>query len=158
MNDPQIGAQVSGQVRAADLVFISKIGTPDPALSLKLGIASGSQVIDLAQVDRIAPAILGIPSVKSPQVTGALHGSYVGWHHSGPRQLGREALMEMLGNRPEGLFRFKGFVAHDAETAWEVQCVGASISVKPLAEPRMTQVVGIGLSSRITKPEIEDWW
>ena len=63
-----------------------------------------------------------------------------------------------LEDRPKALFRFKGFVGHDGCSAWEVHCVGPSVSVKPLKGPRETQVVGIGLAERLTQGELTAWW
>lgn len=156
--DPQIGAQVAGQVQAADLVCLSKTEGATAALSLQLGIQSGAQVFDLAQVEALAPVLFGLPAPTLPAVPKAPHGTYIGWHHSSDRRMPFEDLKQKLAVRPENLFRFKGFVAHDAATAWEVQCVGPTVSLKPLKAPHQTQVVGIGLAKRITEAQIEAWW
>jgi len=155
--DVQIGAQVAGQVQAADLICVSKLDAPDPALMLRLAVESATEVIDLAQIHSLAPAIFGV-SAATPQITGAPHGAYTGWHHAGDCRMDRNSLMALVKNRPDGLFRFKGFVGHDDKSAWEVQCVGNSVSIKSLNAGRDTQVVGIGLEARITPAQIEAWW
>jgi G3E family GTPase len=156
--DSQIGAQVAGQVRAADLICLSKTTGPEAALSLKLGIQSGAQVFDLEEFDHLAPLLFGLKVGDVPQVIGAAHKAYVAWHHSGGAGQSHANLMAKLEARPEGLFRFKGFVAQDDNSAWEVHCVGPSVSVKALKTAYQTQVVGIGLAERITVEQIAAWW
>lgn len=156
--DDQIGAQVAGQVSAADLVLLSKLAAPDPGLALRLQVQSRALVVDLAQVDAVASIIFGVAERAVPNVSLAQHADYVGWSDaSGPR-LEYPALMEKLESRPKGLFRFKGFVSHDASSAWEVHCVGPSVNVKPIKAAQATQVVGIGLKAETSAAEISEWW
>ncbi len=156
--DPQIGAQVAGQVTAADLVCVSKSVTTDAALKLKLNIQSGSQVFDLNEIDDLAPVLFGVSDAQVPQGVQTPHRPYVAWHYEGSDFMDHAGLMARLAARPKALFRFKGFVGHTAETAWEVHCVGPTVSVKPLPEARQTALVGIGLAERITQDEIARWW
>ena len=157
-SDPQIGVQVSKQVRSADLVLVSKQKTSNPALVVPLGMESGSQVIDLANIDRLAPAVFGVCPIAAPEVRVAPNSAYAAWHHASDRQMERSTLMQMLQQRPAGLFRFKGFVGRDEESSWEVQCVGSTIGLKRLVGRKDTQVIGIGLAERISTHEIEQWW
>jgi hypothetical protein len=82
----------------------------------------------------------------------------VGWDHSGTEHTTRDRLIAHLSIRPAGLFRLKGFVGHDAESAWEVHVVGPSVDIKPMPGARGTQIVGIGLEARLSRDEIADWW
>ncbi|MGB3243284.1 MAG: GTP-binding protein [Sulfitobacter sp.] len=157
-DDPLIGAQVAGQVQAADLVCLSKTAGPDAALSLKLGIESGAQVFDLNDIDELAPILFGVTPQAVSDLPRPLHRAYIGWDHSSDLTLNHAELAEKLAVRPKALFRFKGFVGHDAGSAWEVHCVGPTVSIKALKEPRLTQVVGIGLADQLTKAEITKWW
>ena len=156
--DSQIGAQVAGQVNAADMVLISKLAVPDPGLALRLGVQSRALVVDLAQVGSVAPIVFGVAERAVPNISMAQHAAYVGWSDSSEVALEYPALMEKLQNRPEGLFRFKGFVAHDRTSSWEVHCVGASVNVKPVKVAQATQVVGIGLKEQTSAAEISTWW
>lgn len=158
VNDPQIGPQVAGQVQSADLVCLSKTSARDAGLALQLGIQSGAQVFDLAKIDTLAPVLFGVSGAVVPRATPPLHGAYVGWDHGSDMRLSYVALMQKLEARPEALFRFKGFVGHDDQSSWEVQCVGPSISLKPLKAAQQTQVVGIGLANRISLAKIDAWW
>ena len=157
VDDVQIGPQIVGQVRSADLICISKQLVFDPALMLKLNIQSGVETIDLAQIDVLSPAVFGVMNAQVPTATSG-HQPYIAWSDTAPRKMDHTALTVLLSSRPEGLFRFKGFVEHTDDTAWEVHCVGASVSVKPLKAPHQTAVVGIGLATRITVAEIAAWW
>jgi G3E family GTPase len=59
VEDPQIGPQVAGQVRVADLICLSKTTGQQAALELKLSIQSGAQVFDLNAVSDLAPVLFG---------------------------------------------------------------------------------------------------
>jgi G3E family GTPase len=156
--DDQIGAQVAGQVNVADLVLVSKLTKPDAALALRLQVQSRALVVDLAQVDAVAPIIFGVADRAVPNVSLAQHAAYVGWSDVSDLRLEYPGLMTKLDARPKGLFRFKGFVSHDASSAWEVHCVGPSVNVKSIKAAQATQVVGIGLKAEIDADEISAWW
>lgn len=156
--DPQIGAQVADQVRVADLICLSKSVTADAALHLKLSIQSGAEVFDLNDVISLAPILFGIEDGAVPQTLGTPHRSYVAWDAQSDLAMDLSDLNAKLAARPPALFRFKGFVSHTATSAWEVHCVGPTVSVKALKSPHKTQVVGIGLAERISQAEIAAWW
>lgn len=102
--------------------------------------------------DYRAPAILQLWYVP---VLGTV---YLGWSSASELAFSHAALKHRLAQRPSGLFRFKGFVAHDQTSSWEVQCVGPSVGIKPLKVAQQTRVVGIGLQSQITADQIDAWW
>jgi Ni2+-binding GTPase involved in maturation of urease and hydrogenase len=156
--DGQIGAQVAGQVSAADLILISKQTAPDPGLALRLGVQSRSLVVDLAQVDKVAPIVFGVAERSVPTASTGRHATYLGWSDASEVTMEYPALMDKLEKRPKGLFRFKGFVGHDGCSSWEVHCVGPSVNIKRLDAEQATQVVGIGLEAEITAAEISEWW
>ena len=156
--DPQIGAQVAGQVSAADVICLSKGQGPQAALSLQLGIQSGAPVFDLNEVAELAPILFGFEPGGVPVVSSASHQPYVAWAEQSDHRMSLAALNTKLAQRPEALFRFKGFVGHDDTSAWEVHCVGPTISVKALKQAHQTQVVGIGLAKRLSEAEIAAWW
>jgi len=156
--DDQIGAQVAGQVSTADLVLISKLERPDPALALRLGVQARAAVFELGEVDALAPLLFGVAADAKLRAVGKRHAPYLGWSNSGDQAFTYADLKARLDQRPEGLFRFKGFVAHDDASAWEVQCVGPSVVIKSLKGPQKTRVVGVGLQSKIATDEIDAWW
>ncbi len=156
--DAQIGAQVLGQVGAADLVCLSKAEEPQPALALQLGLQARAEVVDLRDIAALAPVLFGLEAGEVPASPAAVHRAYVAWQHTGAERMDHATLFAKLAARPEALFRVKGFVAQDDTSAWEVHCVGPTISVKPLKSPQETRLVGIGLSERISIEEIAAWW
>jgi G3E family GTPase len=156
--DEQIGPQVAGQVSAADLILISKLVKPDPALAMRLGVQARAAVFDLTEVEALAPLLFGAGGKDLPDVSPKRHASYLGWSHVSDRGFSYEDMLTKLKARPTGLFRFKGFVGHDNISGWEVHCVGPSVNVKPLKAPQKTRLVGIGLRSKITSDEIDAWW
>ncbi len=156
--DPQIGAQVAGQVSAADLVLISKLDAEDPALRMRLQVQSRAAVVDLSETELLAPMLFGAADRTVPTASAKPHATYVGWSGQSDIALGYDALMTKLAARPSGLFRFKGFVGCDADSSWEVHCVGPSVNVKPLKTGQKTRLVGIGLQGQITERQIESWW
>ncbi|WP_295512573.1 CobW family GTP-binding protein [uncultured Sulfitobacter sp.] len=158
LRDDQIGAQVAGQVSAADLVLISKQDAPDPGLALRLGVQSRALVVDLAQVDDVAPVVFGVTERSVPAVTLARHAAYVGWSDHSDLALDHATLRAKLESRPKGVFRFKGFVGHDGVSSWEVHCVGPSVNIKPVKTAQATRVVAIGLKADTSAAEISAWW
>lgn len=156
--DPQIGPQVMQQVRAADLICLSKTQQDTQALQLKLNITSGAQVFDLNRLSEISTVVFGVEAKTVEAAHAPVHDRYVSWQHGSDLTLTHERLMQKLDARPSDLFRLKGFVGHDASTAWEVQCVGPSTSVKALKLAHKTQLVGIGLAARVDRETIQGWW
>jgi G3E family GTPase len=152
--DVQIGAQVHGQVDVADLILVSK--AMDGALPTSLGLPK-APVLDLAQVDDIAPLILGAPLGSEPKILAETHPAYIAW--SGTAEpMERAALQTKLDSRPKGLMRFKGFVQGPDGKGFEVHCVGPTSSIKPTKDIYKTEVVGIGPKGRIDKPTLDAWW
>ena len=147
--DPQIGAQVRGQVDVADVVAVSKTegGTWPHAL--------GREAIDLAGVDRVAPIICGM-SPSAVQPAGREHSAYLQWSCNSEQPMTRERLMAKLQNRPAHLFRVKGFVPASDGGMWQVQCVGQQIEICAGRGPE--GLVGIALRGRVTSKAIEAWW
>lgn len=156
--DDQIGAQVAGQVSAADLILISKMARPNPTLSMRLCVQARAAVFDLTDVEALAPLLFGSGIQDLPDISTMRHAPYLGWSSVSDRAFAYADLLALLKARPEGLFRFKGFVAHNDTSGWEVQCVGPTVNIKPLKTAQKTRVVGIGLRSEITAKQIDRWW
>lgn len=150
--DPQIGAQVRGQVDVADALLISKGAVPE-ALGPR-----DVPVIDLAQTGAVAPLILGAPLAEGPRSAGQVHPDYVAWQFQGDDVLDRAALIARLDKRPKGLMRIKGFVMAPEGRGFEVHCVGRQQSLKPAQSITATQLVAIGPKGRVSRDEIDAWW
>lgn len=159
-DDPQIGAQIRGQVAVADLLLISKAadGVP-PALSARLAALSAAPQIDLADCDAVAPLLLGGLAPLQGKRDGGGHPAYLGWSHEGPEAMTREALAARLAQAPQAIYRIKGLVRDPQGRGWEVQVVGRSIEIKPaLADVVQTRLVAIAPQSGLTREDIARWW
>lgn len=156
-DDPQIGAQMQGQVAVADLLLVSKAPGGLPAgLEARLAALSPAPVVDLAAVDAVAPLLLGGITVGAAQAPTCPHPGYVGWAHDGSEVLDRDALEMLLAAAPEGIYRIKGKVLAPGG-AHEVHVVGRTIDIKQATAAR-TMLVAIGLDGRVTQADIADWW
>lgn len=147
--DPQIGAQVRGQVDAADVVVVSK--TEGGAWPASLEV----EAVSLADVGALTPLVCGMAPTQVPEASTA-HSSYVRWQVMDSDPLERDALVVRLRARPAGLFRIKGFLPAPENSVWEIHCVGRQITVRPGSGP--LGLVGIGLAGRVKRPEIDAWW
>ena len=152
VNDPQIGAQLRGQVEAADLVALSHsdladITTPDLP----------SPYVLLHQLDILAPVILGSTTGKprQPEVHG--HAEFYGWSTRKSPIWDRHSLTAHLQARPKGLYRVKGFLPTAAGT-WQVQVVGRQIHITPATPPCPIGLVAIGIAKQVSETETEAWW
>ena len=157
-DDPQIGPQIEGQVRAADLLLVSKAedGIP-PGLQMRLGRLSRAMMLDLADVPALAPLLTGTDPRDPAQVATPAHPDYTGWSHSGPEVLPRAALEALLAARPAGVYRIKGRVLAPDGGAHEVHVVGPSVDIKPARATR-TELVAIALSGRARRDDMAAWW
>ncbi len=161
-DDPQIGAQIRGQVTVADLLLISKTEGGQPAgLAPRLAALSAAPQIDLPQCAAVAPLLLGgiAPAQTGPK--GSAHPAYLGWSHDSNTAMTREALATKLAAAPAALYRIKGLVAapDGKGRGWEVQVVGRSIEIKPAQAPvTRTQLVAIGPQSGLTRADVDAWW
>lgn len=152
--DVQIGAQVRGQVDVADLLMVSK--ATDAALPTSLGLPK-APVLNLADVDDVAPLILGAPLGQAPKLLAEAHPAYIAWSATAA-PMARTTLQAKIDSRPKGLMRFKGFVQGPDSTGFEVHCVGPTSSIKKANDISKTEVVGIGPKGRIDKATLDVWW
>ncbi len=157
-DDPQIGAQMQGQVAVADLLLVSKANGGLPAgLEARLAALSRAPLVDLAQVDAVAPLLLGGMTPGSGVAPARPHPGYIGWAHEGDEVLDRAALEALVAAAPAGLYRIKGKVLAPGGGAHELHVVGRTVDIKP-AQADHTTLVAIGLEGRVTQDQIAAWW
>ena len=113
--------------------------------------------MDLADLDVVAPLILGAPLGDQPKLMAHKHPDYIAWSGQGG-EMSRDALTAKLDDRPKGLMRFKGFVAGPDGNGFEVHCVGPTHSIKRMPGVTKTQVVGIGPKARLDIKTLDEWW
>ncbi len=163
-DDPQIGAQIRGQVAVADLLLVSKAEDGLPGgLVARLAALSAAPQIDLAvstaEGASLAPLLLGGIAPLQGKQDGALHPAYTGWSHEGDAVMDREDLSRRLAMAPPAIYRIKGLVRAPSGPGWEVQVVGRSVEIKPaLAPVTKTRLVAIGPASTVSRADVSRWW
>lgn len=152
--DELAAPQLKQQITAADLVLLTKTEDPDPALLATLKTA-GSRTPVVPGDTPLAELLLDVVPLPRGR-TMAAHPGYATWQHDSDIVLDRRALGDKLEARPEGLYRLKGFV-QTTGGGYELHVVGTNVEARR-AETDRTTLVGLGLSDRITRDEIEAWW
>ena len=103
----------------------------------------------------LADIILDVmPVPRTAKAKG--HVGYVTWRHESDLVLDRRALGDKLAERPEGLYRLKGFVLTNGG-AYEIHVVGRNVEARRTEADR-TQLVALAPQGRLSKEEIEAWW
>lgn len=156
--DVMIGAQINGQISAADLIVASKTTVLPQRMNQCIRALSGVELVVANATDSLAPLVLGshFANPFPPHASG--HPDYVSWSFQGNVVLSRTQLDHLLACRPTTMFRFKGIVQGPDETAWIVQVVGNQVEITPTTAREKTTVVAIGVHGNITTEEIKDWW
>jgi len=153
--DPLLQPQVSQQIRAADLVLLSKLDdAPDSKLLEVLrdiGARTPTRIDDM-ELSRMLFDIVPLPRDTKP----APHPGYVSWQHRSRTVLDRRVLGDKLADRPEGLYRMKGFVLTSGG-AYELHIVGRHVEARRCNADE-TLLVALGPEKRISHDQIEAWW
>ena len=154
LDDALLAPQVTQQITAADLVLFSKTDKIDENLSKTL-TSLGARKPVLPVPGAVSDLLLDVvPLPKGKTTTG--HPGYTTWQHTSNLVLDRRALGEKLADRPEGMYRLKGFV-QTTGGGYELHIVGRNVDARR-ADTDRTVLVALGPSERITPQEIEDWW
>ncbi len=154
LTDDLIAPQVIQQITAADMVLITKTDAPDSALVERL-VSMGARAPTLAGDAPLTELLFDIVPLPRGR-TIAPHPAYASWQHDSDMVLDRAAMGDKLNNRPEGLYRLKGFVRTN-DGGYEVHVVGRYVQARRVQTDR-TQLVALGPADRITRQQIEDWW
>ena len=158
LDDPQIGAQVTAQLRSADLLVLSKVERLSAALGARLKDLNPASVIPARQCDIIPPVLLKTDLQIDHKQSMTAHPDYTRWAYSGPCKIPHHELADILKSRPAGLFRVKGFVMGPGGEGRCVQVVGQHVSLSPVSHPAQTRLVGIGLKNAVSASACDDWW
>jgi G3E family GTPase len=159
ISDPQIGPQIVGQVQPADVVVVSKTDAVPDALRQRL-TGMGVPVVQCANAGGpITDLILSAATEPlMAKAVGQGHASYVSWSYQGPLKLDRSQIDHLLRTRPDALFRLKGTIATTDRGGLLLQVVGRNVDMQRCGDDVATQLVGIGLSARLSRSGIDDWW
>lgn len=155
LDDELIAPQVAQQITAADLVLLTKTDTPDPEFKARLNALPARNLTQLSD-DPLAPLLFDLVPLPRGGLRTAPHPAYASWQHDSDRIVERRAMGTLLENRPDGLYRLKGFVQTD-DGAYEVHVVGRYVHARR-AQADRTVLVGLGPADRITTDQIEAWW
>ena len=154
LSDPLVAPQAEQQIRAADLVIVSKCDGMNQTVSALLAKA-GARTPTVLNGSPVAELLFDV--VPLPKGTAvAAHPAYTTWQHRSSDVLDRRALGNKLADRPAGLYRMKGFVLTSGG-AYELHVVGRHVEAKR-CEAEETVLVGLGPANRISRDEIEAWW
>ena len=155
MDDPLLKPQVAQQICAADLVLLSKLDSaPETELLDQLrqvGARTPTRIADM-ELSRMLFDIVPLPRGSTP----APHPGYVSWQHRSKTVMDRRALGDKLADRPEGLYRMKGFVLTSGG-AYELHIVGRHVEARRCVADE-TLLVALGPEQRVSHAEIEAWW
>lgn len=145
---------VRQQITAGDMVLLTKCDTADPELLARLRAlgARSPQILTDTPLTAALFDVIPLPGRSGP----VAHPSYATWQHQSDRPVDRRALGDKLAERPEGLYRMKGFVLTSGG-GYELHVVGSHVEAKR-CDADKTQLVALGLADRISREEIEAWW
>lgn len=154
LNDDLIAPQVIQQIKVADLSLLTKTDEPDGELTRRLS-EIGARNITVASDIPLAPLLFDILPLPQGR-TVAPHPAYASWQHDSDTIVDRREMGEKLANRPQGLYRLKGFV-QTTDGSYEIHVVGQHVKATRTDASRTT-LVALGPADRIDRETIENWW
>ncbi|MFV1462943.1 MULTISPECIES: CobW family GTP-binding protein [unclassified Phaeobacter] len=156
LNDDLLREQTSQQIRAADLVLISKCDAPSDAVMTRLD-ELGARTPTILEDAPIADLLFDVVPLPIGRATAkSAHHAYATWHHRSAEPMDRCRLGDKLANRPSGIYRMKGFILTNGG-GYELHVVGRQVSAKR-CDAEETVLVALGPAARISREEIEAWW
>lgn len=154
LSDPQIGDQVASQITCADLLAVSK-GPVSAEIKTRLqDMAPGVPVLATGDIglQEILLSDAVLKSAHSP------HAAYTRWSHQGAQRWAEASLRRALAQRPDALYRVKGWVKGAGGKGWQVQAVGPDIDLTSVDQPDQSQLVGIGLATNLSEADCQAWF
>lgn len=155
LRDALIAPQVAQQIKVADMVLMTKCEVPSGALAQALD-DHGLCIPRILQSDApVVPLLSDVLPLPKGRPT-APHPLYVQWNTDAPSEMSREQVKARLQDRPEGLYRVKGFV-DGPDGMLEVHVVGKHMDIRS-STATTPALVALGLSDRLTADQIDSWW
>lgn len=155
LNDALIAPQVVQQIRAADLLLLSKTDATSKDLTAALGEHGLPSPEIMPSQDGLAPLLFGVTPLPGA-VPPARHPGYTHWHLRSVPEMSCAALEEKLSRRPDHLFHVKGLVP-GPDGMIELHVVGRTVDLRASDQP-VSGLVALGLKDRITPDQISEWW
>ncbi|MGR3761544.1 CobW family GTP-binding protein [Roseobacteraceae bacterium NS-SX3] len=153
--DELVAPQTEQQIRAADLVLVTKCAALEEPLAARLTALGARSPMVLGEDAPAASLLFDVVPLPKGRAVAA-HPAYAAWQHRSREVLDRRALGDKLAARPEGLYRMKGFVLTTGG-AYELHVVGRHVEARR-CDADETLLVGLGPAARITPEQIEAWW
>ena len=141
--DPETGHAVLAQLRAADLLVVSKTDLVEPAALADVGdwlrevVGPSTSIVEAAFGDVPTDVLIGAHPTAGHH--GAAHDHehdhprFETWSFTGAAPLAGTGLVEAITELPEGIVRAKGFLhlREDAARRYVLQLVGRRYSIEP---------------------------
>ncbi len=154
-SDPLIAPQVESQIACADTIAVTK-SELNTGLREKLSALNPDATPMMAEALSVEQLLLGTPD--QPLADEAPHPSYEKWSYVGGHSFGKQDLSSAILSRPQALYRLKGRVRGHGGTGFLVQVVGADVVISEVEQPEQSELVGIGLASRLVPAACDTWW
>ncbi|WP_241461373.1 CobW family GTP-binding protein [Sulfitobacter noctilucicola] len=155
LSDPLVSPQVAQQMAAADLLVQTKcaqrVADVDNACQ-----NNGLPLPVIVEPSAVSILTLGAKLSNEASVA-SVHPDYVTWYVSDSPVLDHARLTTALKDRPEWLFRLKGFVRTE-QGLQEIHVVGKSIDIKVVQDNTEASLVALGVRGRFTKEAMDVWW
>ena len=158
VDDAAISGLVESQVRAADLIWLTR-GDIGDAAATRQAVAAMSDAPVLEAVEGHGPddilAALPAPVHRDIGAPGVdLTWSFSVWQYSGASVLTAAALDAFLANRPRGTWRVKG-QALAQEGGHNLDVFGRGRQIQPLDDCETTEIWACGPSDRFERREMD---
>lgn len=158
LTDKWIAPQISDQTACADLIVVSKTDKLGSGMKTALASLVRADPVLFSDISALNRLLFSPERRDDSKVASRGHPGYERWQYSGKRTFRREELTKLLRQRPNGMFRAKGFVRDRAGGGWILQVVGQNLSLVPIKHCPETTLIGIGLQSCLDKTDCEKWW
>lgn len=160
LDDPQMGAQAAGQVRAADLVALTKADIGDAAAArARIAALTDAPVVDAPQ-GALAPGLLLDPPQRPAQGAPAPHdhgAAFESWSHEGP-ETPTDAAARAFFDEADGIWRLKGVIRLAGGGGLELHRVGRVVQAAPCPAPALTRLAAIWPAGRADAAALAARW
>lgn len=162
-DDPQIAAQIEGQISCADLLLISKTEAIPTTLLDRLSTLTQAPILLSRDTAILADLILHDlqPDKSNPgskRGSSPPHPTYLRWSYQGSAPMSETQIRDLLNRRPKALYRIKGFIQGEDRQGWVLHCVGRQVSLGPIPLETGTSLIAIGLADQINVQTCDNWW
>jgi G3E family GTPase len=163
LDDPRIGAQAADQLRAADLVALTKTDLADATETrARLAALVDAPVVEAPHGALPVAMLLDRTSAAQPDPAPEAHAhdhgaAYESWSHEGPEAPTRAAA-EAFFRAAEGVYRLKGRLRLAEGGGLELHRVGRIVQAAPCPEPDATRLAAIWPAGAAEAEALAEAW